>query len=552
MQPTNPTGAVLDPTRFTKRRCKTPVPEEVDVAIIGAGLGGLTAGAYLARHGLSVAIFDSHYVAGGCTTMFQRRGKEGVYNFDVGLHYVGDCVGDAMIPRTLAGAGVELDWLPMDQDGFDVLVFPDFTFRIPSDRDLYRQRLLDLFPEERRGIDRYLRMVREVDSLQHTMEGPERFMNLKLGWTALTRGRLAARHRDGALGPFLDTCTHNPHLRAVLCGQHGDYGIPPSNVSCMLHAGLANHYLKGAYYPRGGGQVISDRLSEEFEAAGGSIVLRCGIERILVENGTAVGVRTEAGKSESRDVRAKAVISNADIIKTFSRLLPAEHQPAAWRKRVSSFEMAGAIFMTFLGVKGDMRERGMAACNYWVVDGYELDQAYDEQDVSSFEVKGCYITSGSVKDPDSTGHAPSGVTGVEVMTMMPGDPAKWGIDPVEAEGNAYRAEGNYKAMKHRIEDQLIDRLEQQFPGSKDSVVFRESASPVTQVRYTRATGGTGYGLAATPAQFMDRRPDFRGPIPGLYLCGASTQAGHGILGAVTSGRKAAGRVATDLGRALDR
>ena len=167
-QPVNPEGAVLDPTRFTKRRCKTPVPEKVDVAIIGAGLGGLTAGAYLARHGHSVAIFDSHYVAGGCTTMFQRRGKEGLYNFDVGLHYVGDCQEGRPIPETLAGAGVEVDWLPMDPEGFDVFAFPDFTFKIPGDRDLYRQRLLDLFPEERRGIDRFMRLLRDVDlSLIH-------------------------------------------------------------------------------------------------------------------------------------------------------------------------------------------------------------------------------------------------------------------------------------------------------------------------------------------------------------------------------------------------
>ena len=53
-----------------------------------------------------------------------------------------------------------------------------------------------------------------------------------------------------------------------------------------------------------------------------------------------------------------------------------------------------------------------------------------------------------------------------------------------------------------------------YPGLADKVVFRESATPATQTRYTRAAGGTGYGLAATPEQFMDKRPGSRGPIPG--------------------------------------
>ena len=168
------------------------------------------------------------------------------------------------------------------------------------------------------------------------------------------------------------------------------------------------------------------------------------------------------------------------------------------------------------------------------------------------QTQGCYITSGSVKDPASTGHAPAGITGVEVMTVVPGKPEAWGVGLRDAEGNGYRKSAHYDGLKTRIEGQLIDRLEQLFPGSAADVVFRESATPVTQIRYTRSSDGTGYGLAGTPQQFLDHRPDFRGPIPGLYLCGSSTRSGHGIAGALSSGRKVASRVAADLGRPLVR
>ena len=74
------------PSRASSRRSRQPLPDRVEVAIVGAGLGGLEAGARLARAGKRVAVFDGHYVAGGSCTMFQRRGPGGLYAFDIGLH----------------------------------------------------------------------------------------------------------------------------------------------------------------------------------------------------------------------------------------------------------------------------------------------------------------------------------------------------------------------------------------------------------------------------------------------------------------------------------
>jgi ferredoxin--NADP+ reductase len=125
-----------------------------------------------------------------------------------------------------------------------------------------------------------------------------------------------------------------------------------------------------------------------------------------------------------------------------------------------------------------------------------------------------------------------------------------GVSQEAYEQNTYRRDPKYQALKQRIEDGLIDRLEDLFPGTRETIVFRESASPITHSRYTSASEGTGYGLACTPAQFMQNRPGYRGPVEGLYLCGASQRAGHGILGAMLSGRHAAVRVSEELGRPI--
>ena len=92
----------------------------------------------------------------------------------------------------------------------------------------------------------------------------------------------------------------------------------------------------------------------------------------------------------------------------------------------------------------------------------------------------------------------------------------------------------------------MGRVEALFPGSAEAISFRESASPMSHTRYTRATDGTGYGLACTPEQFFQHRPGYAGPIPGLYFAGASTRSGHGVLGSMMSGQRAARRIGREL------
>jgi phytoene dehydrogenase-like protein len=104
--------------------------------------------------------------------------------------------------------------------------------------------------------------------------------------------------------------------------------------------------------------------------------------------------------------------------------------------------------------------------------------------------------------------------------------------------------------KKALEDDMIARLERQFPGTVETIEFCESASPMSHFRYTKGADGTGYGLAAIPSQFFDKRPSERSPIKGLYLCGASTRSGHGIIGALQSGWLAARTIASDLGKPI--
>ncbi|MCO4770669.1 MAG: NAD(P)/FAD-dependent oxidoreductase [Deltaproteobacteria bacterium] len=540
------------PTARTKDRSKAAVPSELDVALVGAGSASLTAAAYLAQAGLKVACFDPHYVAGGCATQFARGKRARRYLFDVGLHYIGDCGPGGMFDRILRPVGVDIEYESMDRDGFDVLCFPDRTFETPAGMANYEARLLEHFPGESKGIARYMNLLRQVLGAIAVLETSRGKMTLAVLWHILLHGRLLPFYQGATLGKFLDTCTKNPQLRAVLCGPHGDYALPPSQVSLMLHCGLMLHYLvDGAWYPKGGGQVMANGLADRIEELGGGVHLQHEVTKIDVESGATKGITVADRHGATTKIAAKAVISGADIFQTMDNLLGREHLPASWQKQRDKWEVPNGIFMTCLAIKDDLAAKGFGNRNYWQFDHYDVEAMY-RQGVQGGRpnVQAAYITSATQKDPSTEHHAPKGVETVEVMAMLPGRPDVWGLTPDDLTSEDYRHKPEYLERKQRVEDELVRRLDDQFPGVGQHIEFRESSTPITQTRYTRAEGGSGYGLSATPSQFGDKRPSWRGPVPGLYLAGHSSRSGHGIAGALSSGKTAARIVAKDLGISL--
>lgn len=502
-----------------------------DVVVVGAGIGGLVAGALLARRGRRVLVLDRHTVAGGNATVFRRPG----YEFDVGLHYVGGCHPDGVIPRILRAAGVDdVTFEEMDPDGYDVLALPGLRLRVPKGIERFRERLLEHFPGERRGIDRYASLLRQL----------QRCLRV---WPRTVPTLAAALRSPGILRwgrrPFADVlahCTSDPTLRTVLAAQHPGYALPPSRASALVGLGISLHYLEGAYYPRGGGQVISDRLASAIEARGGDVRLRTRALRIVVEGGRAIGVEVETARDGRRLVRADAVISNADLKHTLGALLGDSAPDNRLARRAAGFEMAPAMGVVYLGLSTDLRAAGHPAANVWIHPELDAERQYAEAARGKLPDKpSVFVTIGSVKDRGHPGLAPPGHTNVQAMCVAPSSPAAWGVTDKD---NGYRRSPAYREAKQCFADTLLDVLEPVFPGVRDQVDLLEVSTPLTQTRYTGSTDGSAYGIAATPAQFGPKRPGPETGVSGLYLCGASCRAGHGIHGAARSGLDAAARL----------
>lgn len=511
-----------------------------DVVVVGAGISSLTAAALLAKRGRSVLVLDRHYVAGGNATIFKRPG----YEFDVGLHYIGNCQDGGFFPRVLASAGADaVRFREMDPDGFDRLVFPDFEFRVPKGVERYRDRLVEHFPSERAGIDRYIAFLEGFGALQKLSTSPSPGLMPK-AWPAL-------RYLTAPLSRVFDDCTRDPKLRAVLAGESGDYAQPPSRASALLHAGLMMHYLQyGAYFPQGGGQIMSDHLANAIEAHGGKVLLNASVERILVENRVAVGVELHNKFTGRRSVRASKIICGADIKHTLLELIDSEHLPGKLLGRARDWEMSPALGMVFLGVKQELLAkahpgREFPNSNFWIHTSYDQEREYRLARAGKLvDNPFAYVTVASVKDPTNEHLSPPGVVNLQVMGLAPSGPEAWGVSEEEFQSGEYRKSERYAELKERYASNLLGTAEKVLPGIRDHIVFQEVATPLSHTRYTNSTGGTSYGIALTPEQFLHKRP---GPnvtgIDGLILCGASLRTGHGISGATMSGLMAAAEIA---------
>jgi phytoene dehydrogenase-like protein len=532
---------VPDPTHRTRARVRQPVPEKVDIAIIGAGLGGLLAAARLARAGRRVAVFDQHYVAGGCGTMYKRGPADARFIFDIGMHFVGDAGPGGRIPQMLEAIDADVPFEPLDPEGFDRIHVPGATYQVPWSEETYGDSLTEMFPHERRGIARYVRIVREVSALSRASLKAQGKITPHVVWTALTRGRLALRHQHSTAGQVVDSLISDPVLKAILFGINGCYGVAPRDVSAFMHFGLAAHYFRGGYYPRGGGQRLADTLADAVEAAGGTICLRQGVRQIAVQDGKVTGLHLSSGAF----VQADTVVSNACTRNTLLELLPEEAVPRATRETARDWQMSAGIHLLSLGLRGRPADLGIRAGNEWFHDTLDFDGAYDAVTRGRQDATSLYVTSGSAKDPSSTGHAPPGHFTLQAMVFVSGKPAHWGVSQDQVKTGRYRQQPAYQQRKAALDACIMEKMERHYSDIADRVVFSESATPLSQVRYTRASGGSPYGIAATPGQFMKRRPGPVGPVRGLYLAGASTRSAHGIIGSLNSGWIAAHHIAQD-------
>jgi phytoene dehydrogenase-like protein len=512
--------------------------EQWDAIVIGSGLGGLTTAAYLCAAGKRTLVLEEHYVAGGNSQVFRRKHKGREYEFDVGIHYIGECGRDGLITSALGGLGLaeRVVFRPLDSDGYSTLHFPDLSFRIPFGWDNYRARLKETFPNEHAPLDAVLDVMEGIGEAGHRLRRGELDMANVMAE--------APAFLEWGIKPVTDLfAAHglSEQASAVLLGEQGCYAVRPSDTPVVMAAGLTDHFMRGAYYPVGGGQVIAGRLIQAIRAYGGEVRTQSPVHRIRVENGRVLGVVAGKKNRPAEEIDAPIVVSNADLKRTFAELVGEAHWAPETIERVRSLRMAVPLFCAYIGLDVSLAERGMPNSNHFIWGDYDIEGVYDDLDAGRMTSKAmCYLTAASLKDPESAHLAPEGFTNLQIMTLAPRTYDVWSVDKTPSEGGRYHRDPVYRKKKAEVMEQLIETSTQLIPDLREHIVWQEAATPVSQERFTHSTGGTSYGVEMSCTQAGPLRIGPRTEIEGFFLCGASTPSGPGIAGVIRSGIDAAG------------
>lgn len=501
-----------------------PGPGGWDAIVIGSGLGGLTAASMLARHaGKRVLVLERHYTAGGFTHTFHRPG----YEWDVGVHYVGDVHRPGSLLRRAFDHLTDgaLAWEDMGAV-YDTIVIGADRYELVAGRRNFRDRMHAYFPHQTGAIDRYLERIRA------TVHKSRRFFLEKalppalgvlatpaLRWPALREARRTVKD-------VLAELTDDRRLAAVLAGQYGDYGLPPGQASWFMHALLVGHYLGGGAYPVGGSGRIAATMLPGVERNGGAVVTSAEVAAILVERERAVGVRLASGE----ELRAPLVVSDAGLAVTYGKLVPRELAArAGLSPTVPGAPPSFAHVSLYVGLQHDAAALGLGRSNLWVYpdDDHDGNVARYAADRDA-PLPVAYLSFPSAKDPDFARRHPGRAT-IEVIGVAPyAWFAPWS-------GTAWKKRGDdYEAHKRHLTERLLAVLYQQCPSVQGKVDHVELSTPLTTQHFAGHPSGEIYGLAHTPERFAARHLRPHTPIAGLYLTGADVCTA-GVGGALMGG-----------------
>lgn len=502
------------------------------IAIIGSGMSGLTAGAYLARAGYQVTIYEQFPTIGGVTATIGQAG----YSWDIGpLLLDGFAPGDKG-RRILEELGVS-DQVPAVQEdrGLEIMGLPLWKpeeYEGPSWR---KQRLKVLFPEETQALDRYYRFydrVIRLFSLARQSENAHGIPALILKLRMLLAFQPLKKFVDWNASQLMEEFFKSMRLKTIFLGIVADFVTAPSEFPAL---GVPTIHLETAFdkriptfpgtrsaqiaytYLLGGCQRMVDAVAGVITDYGGRIITNATVTRILVEGGKIRGVEIGGKRTEEAD----PVLASGGMNEVFFDLVGRDQLPAEFIRQVESNRLMESVFMVQLGIDFDPTPHQRAAlCYYYGIEDLEGSVRRLRSGIYHEGKEGLLIYVPSLHSPSM---APKGMHAVTIYTVAP--------DTL--------CEGDWNSRREEFAEKLLIEAEKHIPGLREHTKTRMILTPAD---FRRRTHQSHHCFGGVPPVMTNKPPASKTPIEGLWFIGAQSESGGGVVHVMEGAEKVAKRI----------
>jgi phytoene desaturase len=482
-----------------------PIMSETDAIIIGAGMAGLTCGCLLAKKGLKVLMIEKNEKVGGCCTSFEKDG----FSFDLSVQSLGECQEGGRVWRILKQLNLldQIHFIPLEPAR--EYYFPDQKVSQSSRLESHIENLSSLFPKERKGIVEVHAVLKKIFEEFSTVPS-------SLNWfepsSFSSQYPFLSRYKDKTYEELLNEFVSHPFLKTLLSIRSSYALLPPDEISAVGMAGIEMSYFDyGVSCVEGKVEQLPLKMGETFEKTGGQILTGHEVQKILIGEKRAIGVRLKDGQ----EITGKVVISNIDAHHTFSDFIGEDHIPSGFRSKLKAMRPSLSYFILYLGIEGGLDELPVSNNEVFPEDQPQKEfQSLYENRIS--EKASFYLLAPSKVNPS---HAPRGKN-----TLCLSFKTSYHFSPDWDQG-----------IKDELSHCLIQKASAFIPNLEKRILVKIETTPKTIEQWTRNRWGAAYGWAQTPRQSGIYRLSRTTPIPNLYLTGHWTSPGGGIAGVVASG-----------------
>lgn len=457
---------------------------EYDVVVIGSGLAGLTGANVLAKQGRRVLLVEQHYNFGGMATWFKRPGG---HIFDISLH--GFPVGMKKTCRKYWNEDIANSIVQLDSIKFDN---PQFSFETSFNREDYSAKLVSVFGLKPEVVEAFFTYLRGLDFYNDTGE---------------TCGQLFERFFPGR------NDVHRLLMEPITYANGSTLAEPAVAYGIVF----SNFMSKGVFTFSGGTDQLILKMRKELQKNGVDMFSGVLVDKVIVEHGRVTGVR-----ANGREIKCKAVLSNANIKTTILNMVGAEHFAPEFAEQAKAVRLANSSCQVYLGVK-------QGESIPFVTDLLFCSEA---KQFTSEELCDMHTQSRTFSF-----YYPKTRPGLDRYTIV-------------SSTNAHYAdwknlgEKEYEAAKADLAERTLKHLEKYLPDIRGKLDHVEVSTPRTFEFYTHQQMGASFG---TKWEGLKVSMDLDQKLPGLFHAGSVGIIMSGWLGAANYGVIAANKVDAYVG-----